>query len=81
MKLNQLKTCPFCGVMPEPLIHNEGYYRVKHAATCWIARQDGVHRWSLLDPDEIVDWNRRVEIICDRCHLRQDATTDESEQW
>jgi hypothetical protein len=69
-----LLPCPFCGESAVKLKHND-IYRIRHLDTCWFSGKDFSQRASLIEPDEVDEWNNRVrgEFICDQCSLRQDA--------
>lgn len=70
--------CPFCGATADKLKHSD-LYRIQHYKTCWFSGKDFSQRASLIEPDEVEQWNRRAtpELICRKCSLRQDAVLNQ----
>jgi hypothetical protein len=54
-----LLPCPFCGAAAGKLKHND-LYRIQHSKTCWFSGKDFSQRASLIEPDEVDQWNNRV---------------------
>ena len=66
-----LLPCPFCGEVATKLKHND-LYRIHHLAACWFSGKDFSHRASLLEPDEVEEWNRRDVNSCSHgCKIKR----------